>query len=64
MSVAALNELIEAAQADVVEPPIVEFVGEDRPEFAALMQRNLRHKTVDNQGRSYRLVRMVFEEIR
>ncbi len=58
-----LEKMIAAAQADVVEPPVVEFVGEHRPEFAALMANNLRHLTQDKEGRSYRLVKMIFEEV-
>lgn len=58
-----LEEMIAAAQADVVEPPIVEFVGKFRPAFAEMMANNLRHLTQDNEGRSYRLAKMVFEEI-
>lgn len=46
-----------------IESPTVEFVGEDRPEFAARMRENLKHPTTDGQGRWYRLVKMVFEEI-
>lgn len=41
----------------------VEFIGEDNPEFAAIIANNLRHVTSDNQGRRYRLVKMILERV-
>ncbi len=56
-------EILEAANADTVAPPEIEFIGDDNPEFGAKMADALRHPTNDSKGRRYRLVKMIFEEI-
>ncbi len=58
------QEILDAAMADTVVPPEVEFIGDDNPEFGAQMADVLRHPTNDSKGRRYRLVKMIFEEIK
>ena len=58
------DEIVRQANQDTTAPPEVEFIGEGNPEFGAMMADALRHPTNDSQGRRYRLVKMIFEEIR
>ncbi len=53
----------EQLNCDDVPLAEVEFIGEDNPEFAAAIANNLRHVTTDDQGRRYRLVKMVLERV-
>ncbi len=58
-----VEALVAAANAQKVAPPKIEFLGEYRAEFAATTAENLRHLATDSDGRKYRLVKMIFEEV-
>lgn len=56
-------EAFVKANQDDVPLAEVEFIGEDNPEFGASIAENLRHVTTDQQGRRYRLVKMILERV-
>jgi len=41
----------------------VDFIGEANPDFAAMIANNLRHILTASDGRRYRPVKLIFEEV-
>ena len=58
-----IEAILEAEYANRPEPPEIEFInGPYRESFAKQNADALGFLTTDNEGRQYRLVKMVFEE--